>query len=212
MKVIAINGSPRKGWNTHILLEKALEGAQSNGAETQMVNLYDLDFKGCIGCLGCKLKTNEPRCVINDVLKPILDACHTCDAIVFGSPIYLSEVTGELRSFIERLLFQYVSYDNMGERLFTGNVKSAFIFTTNCPEPAYDKVGYTQLFEGYKKVMERFYGNCEILAVSETLQTNDYDKFRMAMFDVPDRQRRLREVFPQDCEKAFEIGRRLATQ
>ena len=210
MKVIAINGGPRKGWNTHTLLEKALEGARSNGAETQMVNLYDLNYKGCIGCLGCKLKSNEARCVINDALKPVLDACHTCDAIVLGSPIYLNEVTGELRSFIERLLFQYISYDKMGETMFTGHAKSAVIFTTNCPEPAYDKVGYTQLFGAYKQYMERFYGNCRTLAVSETLQTHDYDKYRMAMFDVPDRQRRRKEVFPQDCEKAYELGRWLA--
>jgi hypothetical protein len=47
MKVIAFNGSPRKKWNTATLLEKALEGAASQGAETKLIHLYDLDFKGC---------------------------------------------------------------------------------------------------------------------------------------------------------------------
>ncbi len=47
MKVIAINGSPRKKWNTAQLLNKALEGAKSQGAETELVNLYDLEYKGC---------------------------------------------------------------------------------------------------------------------------------------------------------------------
>ena len=56
MKVIAINGSPRKKWNTAILLEKALEGAASQGADTELVHLYDLDFKGCSSCFSCKLK------------------------------------------------------------------------------------------------------------------------------------------------------------
>ncbi len=47
---------PRKGWNTDMLLKKALEDAASAGAETEMVYLYDLKFKGCISCLGCKLQ------------------------------------------------------------------------------------------------------------------------------------------------------------
>jgi len=56
MKVMAINGSPRKNWNTATLLEKALEGAASEGAETEIVHLYDLEFKGCTSCFACKLK------------------------------------------------------------------------------------------------------------------------------------------------------------
>jgi len=54
MKVIAINGSPRKKWNTATLLEKALAGAASQGAETELMHLYDLNYKGCISCFACK--------------------------------------------------------------------------------------------------------------------------------------------------------------
>jgi len=54
MKVMAFNGSPRKKWNTGTLLEKALEGAASRGAETELIHLYDIDFKGCISCFACK--------------------------------------------------------------------------------------------------------------------------------------------------------------
>jgi len=50
MKAIAVNGSPRKKWNTATLLRKALEGATSEGAKTALVHLYDLDYKGCISC------------------------------------------------------------------------------------------------------------------------------------------------------------------
>ena len=46
MNVIAINGSPRKKWNTATLLENALEGAASQGADTELVHLYDLDYQG----------------------------------------------------------------------------------------------------------------------------------------------------------------------
>ena len=55
MKVMAFNGSPRKKkWNTVTLLKSALEGAASVGAETELVQLYDLDFSGCISCFSCK--------------------------------------------------------------------------------------------------------------------------------------------------------------
>lgn len=56
MVVIGVNGSPRKQWNTATLVSKALEGAAAQGAETELVHLYDLDFKGCKSCLACKTR------------------------------------------------------------------------------------------------------------------------------------------------------------
>ena len=58
MKVIAVNGSPRKNWNTTTLLQKALDGAKSKGADTEIIHLYDLNFKGCTSCFACKRKNN----------------------------------------------------------------------------------------------------------------------------------------------------------
>ena len=54
MKLIAFNGSPRKKWNTATLLEHALKGAKSEGAKTELIHLYDLDYKGCTSCFACK--------------------------------------------------------------------------------------------------------------------------------------------------------------
>ena len=119
MKVMAINGSPRKNWNTDTLLKNVLDGAASAGAETEMVYLYDLKFCGCKSCMACKLK-KEPRpnrCVLRDDLTPVLDRVHEADAVVLGSPIYFSEVTGEMRSFFERFLFQYLNYDDYSKPL-----------------------------------------------------------------------------------------------
>ena len=74
VKVLAINGSPRTKCNTATLLNNALEGAASRGAETELVHLYKLNFKGCISCFACKLKNGESygRCAVNDDLTPIL--------------------------------------------------------------------------------------------------------------------------------------------
>ena len=74
-KVYAINGSPRKNWNTATLLKHALEGAASQGAETELIHLYDLNFKGCTSCFSCKLKDGESfgKCAMKDGLTPVLE-------------------------------------------------------------------------------------------------------------------------------------------
>ena len=70
MKVLAINGSPRTKWNTAALLNNALEGAASQGAETELVHLYRLNYKGCVSCFSCKLKGGKSygRCAVKDEL------------------------------------------------------------------------------------------------------------------------------------------------
>lgn len=106
MKVIGINGSPRKQWNTATLVGKALEGAASAGAEVEMINLYAQTFKGCISCFACKRKGSKTNglCAVRDELTPILQKCLAADAIVVGSPVYFSYPTSYTRAFLERLL------------------------------------------------------------------------------------------------------------
>ena len=74
MKVIAVNGSPRNNRNTEQLLQKALEGAVSVGAETELVQLYGEPFKGCVSCFACKVKDSRTNglCAYRDALTPIL--------------------------------------------------------------------------------------------------------------------------------------------
>ena len=59
MNVIAVNGSPRKNWNTATLLNKAIEGAKSVGAETELFHLYDLNFKGYASSFSSKRKGSK---------------------------------------------------------------------------------------------------------------------------------------------------------
>jgi multimeric flavodoxin WrbA len=136
MKVIAINGSPRKKWNTAMLLEQALEGAKSKGAETELIHLYDLDFKGCTSCFSCKLKGGKSygKCAMRDGLTPVLEKLATADAFILGSPIYFGTATGEMRSFMERLLFQYFEYTIPPTSLFDRKIPTALIYTMNVPE------------------------------------------------------------------------------
>jgi len=212
MKSLAINGSPRKKWNTATLLEKALEGAALVGAETELVNLYDLDFKGCTSCFACKLKEGKSygKCAMKDGLTPILDKIADLDILILGSPIYFGTATGVMRSFMERLLFPYLVYTQPPGSLFNRKLSTAFIYTMNVPENLMIENNYTVHIAHNENVMNWIFGQAESFYCFETLQFEDYDKVVFSYFDPEERKERRRTVFPEDCRKAFELGARLA--
>lgn len=213
MKVYAINGSPRKKWNTAILLEQALEGAASQGAETELVHLYDLDYKGCTSCFSCKLKDGKSygKCAMNDELTPILEKLAVADAFLLGSPIYFGTVTGEMRSCMERLLFQYLTYTRPPGSLFPRKIATAFIYTMNVSEEIMKENHYPVHFGLNENVLTRTFGQAETLCSFETLQFEDYDKVVFNYFDLEERKEKRRTVFPEDCRNAFELGARLVS-
>ena len=209
-KIIAINGSPRKNWNTDTLLRDVLSGAAAAGAETEMVYLYELNFCGCKSCMACKLK-KEPRpdrCVLRDDLAPVLARVHEADAVVLGSPIYFSEVTGEMRSFFERFLFQYLNYDDYDKPLSPAK-KTAWIFTMNVPEDRFGDFGYPELFQRYANWMKLYFGHCETLLSTDTMQVKDYTRYHLGCWDGDAKRRRHETIFPEDRRKAYELGARL---
>ncbi len=212
MKIIAVNGSARKNWNTHILLTKALEGAESAGAQTELVNLYDLDYKGCIGCLGCKVKGSNTlgRCAVKDGLSPVLDKIDESDGFILGSPIYFGDVTAMMRAFWERLMFQHLNYDDYTKPFISGTKNTALIYTMNVPEAMLEQVGLTAKFQSNEMMMKAYFGHSAYMTCTETLQANDYGKYHLAGFDEAQRKERREKVFPEDCRKAYELGKSLA--
>jgi multimeric flavodoxin WrbA len=210
-KVIAVNGSPRKTWNTATLLRRALEGAESKGAETKLVHLYDIDFKGCVSCFACKRKEGKSRgCALNDGLKPLLDEIVKADGLFLGSPVYFGSITGEMRSFLERLAFPYLEYNPEHSSLYGGNIRTGWIATMNVPEEVLAKIGYDKTLGALDELMKRLFGHCESLSSTDTLQFEDYSKYDATLFDGDAKKRRREEVFPRDCEKAFAMGARFA--
>jgi multimeric flavodoxin WrbA len=214
MKIYAINGSPRKKWNTATLLEKALEGAASKGADTELVHLYDLDFKGCTSCFSCKLKEGKSygKCAMNDGLTPVLAKLAEADAFILGSPIYFGTVTGEMRSFMERLLFQYLTYTRPPGSLYERKISTAFMYTMNVSEEIMKENNYPIHFGLNENYLTRIFGKSETLYCFETLQFEDYDKVVFNYFDPEQRRDRHRTVFPDDCRNAFDLGARLVTK
>lgn len=208
MKVIAINGSPRKKGNTAILLEKALEGAAYKTAETEMIHLYDLNFKGCISCFACKRINGKSygKCAVKDDLFEVFDKIEKADALLLGSPIYFGEVTGELRCFLERLFFQYLVYDKERTVLFPKKMKTGIIFTMNAPEKHTKELGYERKFEGYEGILKRFFGSSKSMISTDTWQFDDYSKYMATGFNVEAKAKRRKDVFPIDCERAAKFG------
>ncbi|MDR0722552.1 MAG: flavodoxin family protein [Treponema sp.] len=211
MKIIGINGSPRKRWNTHILVEDSLKGAASKGVETELVNLYDFDFRGCISCFQCKRLEGPSlgRCVVQDSLRQVLDAINSCDGFILGSPIYIGEVTASMRALIERLTFQYISYGKDRKPRFARRIPVGLIYTMNVPEGDLESSGYLARFQFYENLFARIFGSAKTLLSTETWQTEDYGKYGMTMFDEGARRKRREEVFPRDRQRAFELGTEL---
>lgn len=211
MKVIAINGSPRKDWNTGTLLKSVLSGAASAGTETEMIHLYDLNFRGCVSCMACKLR-KEPRpnrCVLRDDLTVVLERLHKAEVVVLGSPIYFSEVSGEMRSFFERFLFQYLNYDDYNKPLSPAK-KTAWIFTMNVSESMFHDFGYPALFQRYENWMKLYFGHCETFLATDTMQVKDYSRCHLGCWDSNAKRLRHETVFPEECRKAYELGIKLA--
>ncbi len=99
MKILAINGSHRAGQNTAKLLSLALEEAQARGAETELVELSELNIEYCSGCNRC---LGKPMCSIDDDMTQLKEKMLEADGIILGSPDYFSNVTARTKCFIDR--------------------------------------------------------------------------------------------------------------
>lgn len=212
MKAVAINGSPRKKWNTATLLEHALAGAQACGAVTELVHLYDHAYRGCISCFACKKIGGKSygRCAFRDELTPILNRVAEADLLILGSPVYFHTETGEMRSFMERLLFPFLTYTPGYASIFPGKIQAALVYTMNITKQQMAAYGQDSSAAASRGALERVFGNCRLLLSTDTYQFDDYAKYTSSCFDKEAKAVRRKEVFPLDCHRAYELGTQLA--
>ena len=213
MKLLAVNGSPRKNMNTGRLLEKVVAGAASKGAEAELVHLRDHEYTGCISCFHCKdpKGSSYGRCIKKDGLRPVLAKAHDADVLVLGTPFYFSIETAFMRAFQERLWFQYYLYSALKPPLSPRKKAAALLYTMNIREADMEQHGKNTVINIAKSVMERFFAPCEIFLCTDTKQVNDYSKYEVDIFDIKEKEKRHQEVFPKDLERAFETGARLVS-
>ena len=123
MNAIAINGSPRTGGNTELLLKEVLDELQTSGWETELVKVGGTAIRGCIACQMC-FENKDGQCAVksdnfNDIFTKMLKA----DAMILGSPTYFAAVSADLKALIERA--GYVAYAN--NHAFSGKLGAAVV-------------------------------------------------------------------------------------
>jgi multimeric flavodoxin WrbA len=211
MKVIAVNGSPRRKWNTATLLKESLEGAITQGAETELVHLYDVKFRGCISCFACKTIDGPSygHCIVKDGLTPLLQKIETTDVLILGSPVYFGTVAGEMRSFMERLFFPYMTYTDPPGSLFPRKIRTGFIYTLGATEELANARGVDKHIAFNELFMKLIFGDTETICSYDTYQFEDYSKVFAPRWDPEKKAKRRAEIFPLDCKRALEMGVRL---
>ncbi len=202
-KIVAVNASPRKGWNTDTLVSEAARGAASVGASVEKFDLYRLEkFTGCISCFGCKREKNKGKCICRDGLTPVLDAIREADGLIIGSPNYLGDMSASFRALFERLVFQNLTYNRETPCCNPNPIPVLLIMTSNAPD-SYD----TPILQRYQQTLNFFVGPTEIFASGDTLQLKDYGKTDWPWyFDGEAKKHRHETVFPEECRRVFELG------
>ena len=209
-KIIAVNAGPRMGWNTETLISEASKGAEAGGASVERFDLFRIEkYTGCISCFGCKKERFKGHCICRDGLTPVLDAIRGSDGLIIGSPNYLSEMTASFRALYERLIFQNLTYNLETPSCNEHRIPVLLIMTSNAQDTAYQ-----DLLRRYQQTFRRFVGPTEVLVSGNTLQLRDYSKtdWPWTMFDTEAKRERHETVFPQECQRAYEMGFSLARQ
>ncbi len=102
--VLIISSSPRKGGNTEILCSEFERGVQDAGHNVETVHLNELNMNFCKGCYGCE---DTHKCVQQDDMGPVMEKLEACDVVVLATPIYFYEMSGQLKTFLDRTLPVY---------------------------------------------------------------------------------------------------------
>jgi multimeric flavodoxin WrbA len=123
MYALAVNGSPRKGGNTEILLKEVLSELDIGGWETELVKVGGTSIRGCIACNKCFENKDNECSVKKDVFNEIFAKMLRADAIILGSPTYFAAVSADLKALIERAGYVAIANNNG----FSGKIGAAVV-------------------------------------------------------------------------------------
>lgn len=212
MNTVIINGSPRKDGNTAQMCRAFADGvvSQRQDATVEIVNLYDFDFKGCRSCFACKLKeaATYGKCAVKDAISPILERALKADILVLASPIYLMDVSGEYKSFLERLLFPVASYESGYKSLAANKMQVATIYTMNVPE----EMCPNQVLASTEYFIGHIFRAPRRICAYNTYQFKDYSKYKVEVFDEEQKKQYHDKIFPVELREAFSLGMEMAAE
>lgn len=205
-KIMIIDGGPRKNFNTAAMCAKVAEGVRSVGGEAKIVRLYDIAYKGCMSCMVCKMKDKASNvCKFKDALTPILEEIAGADGLVLGSPIYFGGVTGQMRTFLERLAFPWLSYNDYSLTA-PKKIPVLLIETMNGTPERNNSQGDGSM----EYCITAALGQPEHLIAYNTYQVKNYDRYELAGFSEEAKRQWRDEHWEEDLQKAFEAGQRMA--
>ena len=207
-KIIIIDGGPRKTFNTASMLNKFAEGASSVSSEIEVktIRLYDLDYKGCMSCMACKVKGRASNvCKFKDAITPILEEIAQADGLVLGSPNYFGEITGQMRAFLERLAFPWLSYNDYSMTA-PKRMPVVLVETMNGLPEMNNSNGYGSM----EYCISAALGEPEKLTAYNTYQVKNYDRFELAGFSEEAKRKYRDEHWEQDLQNAFDAGKKMA--
>lgn len=209
-KIVIIDGGPRKNMNTAQLLQQFADGAKSadSDIEVKTIRLYDLDYKGCMSCMACKLKGKASNiCRFKDALTPVLEDIAVADGIVLGSPIYFGEVTGQMRAFMERLSFPWLSYNDYSLTA-PKRMPVLLVETMNGTPDRNNSNGYGTM----EWCIATALGEPQRIVAYNTCQVAKYDRYELGGFSEDAKHAWRDAHWEEDLKKAYEAGRLMAGQ
>ncbi|MDD5126546.1 MAG: flavodoxin family protein [Dehalococcoidales bacterium] len=186
MKILGIMGSPRIGGNTDLLLEEALQGARSGGAEVEKVIVDKLKIAPCRECYGC---LRDGNCVIRDDMDEIYPKLLNCEGIIIASPIFFYSISAQLKALIDRSQSLWARKYILKQKPVISPKKGAFI-----------AVGATKgdnLFAG------------AVLTVKYFFKTIDADYTAELLIRGIDQKDEIKQ-HPAALAEAFALGKKLA--
>lgn len=208
MKIVAVNGGPRRGKNTDQMLDAFLEGIRETNpeAEVEIIRLYDYTFKGCISCFSCQMKNHRDdlQCWLKDDMTQFLKDTRQADGIVFASPLYYQNVTAQLRLFMERL-----QYPGSSDR----TVPTTLIYTMNAQEDICKKLMGRPL-EIISWYLEGcFHDKPEVVNAYNTYQYNDDERLNDHFRSMAEAKwAHHEEQFATDLQNAKDAGKRMVAR
>lgn len=207
-KIVIIDGGPRKNMNTAKLLQRLAEGVKfvDKDAEIKVVCLYDVDYKGCMSCMACKLKGKASNvCCFKDALTTVLDEVAQADGLVLGSPIFFGEVTGRMRAFLERLSFPWLSYNDYS--LTAPKRMPVVLVETMNGTPERNNSNH---FGTMEYCIATALGEPQHIVAYNTCQVASYDRYELGGFSEEAKHAWRDAHWDEDLQKAFDAGRRMA--
>jgi multimeric flavodoxin WrbA len=188
MKVLGILGSPRRGGNSEILLEKALEGARSSGLDTEKIALNELRFSPCQECGGC---AKSGICVIKDDMQLIYKKLDQAQAVILATPIFFGSLPAQVKAMIDRYQCRWVAKYVLGKKA-TEPAKRGLLILVGATDRS-------SFFKNAESIVKNFFAVLDIEFAGNLYCPNVDEKAKILQS-------------PQCLERAIELGKEIKTK